>query len=85
MIYERCNMQIPDWLKPYLKNGAYCPDREFLRDLVPQSRLEAILKYAFLELQSTYEGFLVQDENEPTKYNQFVDSDNKKFMVINEG
>lgn len=78
-------MEIPDWLKPFLKNGAYTPDREFLRDLVPQSRLEAILKFAFLELQSEYEGFLVQDNDDPSQYEQFVDADNKKFMVINEG
>ena len=48
---------VPDWLVPFLTPYAYSPNRQFLRDLDPQSRVEAILKFGFLELLSTFEGF----------------------------
>lgn len=36
--------QIPDWLKNTQKEDAFIPDREFVENLEPQSRLEALLK-----------------------------------------
>lgn len=74
---------IPDWLVPFLTPYAYSPNRQFLRDLDPQSRVEAILKFGFLELLSTYEGFLVSDGG--IGFDNFIDSNNDIFMVLNGG
>ena len=69
----------PDWLKPFLKEGAFTPTRDFLSDLVPQSRLEAILKYGFLNLMSTYDNFLVEDGD---LFSQFITSEDQIFKVL---
>lgn len=69
----------PDWLKPFLKEGAFKPTRDFLSDLVPQSRLEAILKYGFLNLMSTYDNFLVEDGD---LFSQFITSEDQIFKVL---
>lgn len=66
----------PDWLKPFLKEGAFTPTRDFLSDLVPQSRLEAILKYGFLNQMSTYDNFLVKDGD------LFITSEDQIFKVL---
>lgn len=76
---------LPNWFKPFLKPNAYTPTREFLRDLVPQSRLEAIVKWGFLELLSTYESFLVPNEDDETIYDKFLTADGENFMVPNNG
>lgn len=39
---------IPDWLKPYMKEGAYTPTKEDIENLEPQSREETYLKYLCL-------------------------------------
>ena len=72
MFFDRCP---PDWLKPFLKEGAFTPTRDFLSDLVPQSRLEAILKYGFLNQMSTYDNFLVKDGD------LFITSEDQIFKV----
>lgn len=74
---------VPDWLVPFLTPYAYSPNRQFLRDLDPQSRVEAILKFGFLELLSTFEGFLVSDGG--TVFDNFIDANNDIFMVLNGG
>lgn len=76
--------EVPSWLRPFLTPYAYDPNRQFLRDLDPQSRLEAILKFGFLELLSTNEGFLVKNEGSSI-YDNFIDSNNEPFMVLNGG
>lgn len=37
--------EIPEWLKPYSKQGAYIPTKEDIEKLEPQSRDEMLLKY----------------------------------------
>lgn len=37
--------EIPEWLKPYSKQGAYTPTKEDIEKLEPQSRDEMLLKY----------------------------------------
>lgn len=74
---------VPDWLRPFLTPYSYSPNRQFLRDLDPQSRIEAILKFGFLELLSTFEGFLVSDGG--LEFNNFIDSNGDIFMVVNSG
>ena len=73
---------IPDWLIPFLTPYDYSPNRQFLRDLDPQSRVEAILKFGFLELLSTYEGFLVSDGE--IGFDNFIDS-NDDIMIWTTG
>lgn len=71
--------EVPDWLRPFLKQDAYDPNKNFLEDLDPQSRVEAILKFGFLALingepSTDYDFFLVDG-----KY--FVDSNDSFLMV----
>jgi hypothetical protein len=39
---------IPEWLRPYFKQGAYIPTKEDIENLEPQSRKEMLLKYMAL-------------------------------------
>lgn len=70
--------EVPDWLRPFLKQDAYNPNQKFLEDLDPQSRVEAILKFGFLSLinppSTDYDFFLVNGE-------YFVDSNDSFLMV----
>lgn len=75
--------EVPSWLRPFLTPNAYDPKRQFLRDLDPQSRLEAILKFGFLELMSSEEGFLVRTNT--AAIDNFIDSNGDTFMVVNGG
>lgn len=72
---------VPKWLRPFLRTGAYSPDLQFLQDLVPQSRIEAILKFGFLGLLSKYGGFLVMSENVTGEYLNFIDSTGRVFRT----
>lgn len=72
---------IPDWFIRFLNDFSYIPTREFIEKLEPQSRLEAILKYGFLNIFDSYESFLVVSEN-GSSYDEFYDSDNLKFFVL---
>lgn len=70
--------EVPDWLRPFLKQDAYNPNQKFLEDLDPQSRVEAILKFGFLALisgSSTDDGFFLVEGN------YFVDSNSNFFKV----
>lgn len=72
---------IPKWLKPFLRNDAYSPDIQFLMDLVPQSRIEAILKYGFLSMLD-FGRFLVLESSESgSSYSNFIDSNGDIFAV----
>lgn len=78
----RDSQDIPKWLKPFLRNGAYSPDVQFLMDLVPQSRIEAILKYGFLSRLVTYGRFLVPESTSSgAEYLNFIDADGNLFHV----
>ena len=66
--------EIPEWLRPFMRTDAYIPQRQFLHDLVPQSRIEAILKFGFLSL--TPSAYLYDSENQ-----QFFTSDNRPIVV----
>lgn len=68
----------PDWFKPFLKIDSFDPDLEFVENLDPQSRVEALLK--FLILGMTYEVFNVVAES-GTGYDEFYDLDGKLFKV----
>lgn len=68
---------VPSWLRPFLKPGAYSPSKQFLVDLVPQSRIEAILKYGFLSATEVYSDLLDADGK------NFIDADDKNFLVLN--
>ena len=37
--------EIPEWLRPYCKQGAYTPTKVDIVKLEPQSRKEVLLKY----------------------------------------
>lgn len=68
--------EIPDWLKPWEKDGAFSPDIRWVEDLEPQSRVEALLKYLILQ------GSTVQHEYLKTSESQyFGTSDNEKVIV----
>lgn len=41
--------QVPEWLKPYIKEYAYIALRQHVEELDPQSREEMILKYIALK------------------------------------
>lgn len=58
--------EVPEWLRPWLRPDAYDPSAQFLHDLEPQSRIEAILKFGFLSMV-------------PNAY--FYDSDGKQFYT----
>ena len=45
---------IPEWLSPYCKQGAYIPTKEDIEKLEPQSRDEMILKYLASDLSNYY-------------------------------
>lgn len=66
---------VPSWLKPFLREGAYSPNLQFVQDLVPQSRIEALLKFMILESMVTYQNFLDADSS------NFLTLDLKKFLV----
>lgn len=68
---------VPSWLRPFLKPNAYSPNRQFLVDLVPQSRVEAILKYGFLSLSESYLNLVDADGK------TFLDSDGNIFQTLN--
>lgn len=67
--------RIPEWLVPFLKENAYNPGKDFLMNLVPQSRLEAILKNMALSSDETHNYFIEAGGN------YFVDADGNKFCV----
>ena len=46
--------EIPEWLRPYCKQGAYIPTKEDIENLEPQSRDEMILKYLASDLSNYY-------------------------------
>lgn len=46
--------EIPEWLRPYCKQGAYIPTKEDIESLEPQSRDEMILKYLASDLSNYY-------------------------------
>ena len=69
---------IPNWLKPFLKPEAYKPTKEFVKDLVPQSRVEALLKYFIIQLTEKFDGFFDSDGK------KFVTSDGLDFMVVSQ-
>ncbi len=68
--------EIPDWLKPWEKDGAFSPDIRWVEDLEPQSRVEALLKYLILQ------GSTVQHEYLKTSENEYcTTSDGEKIIV----
>lgn len=72
---------IPKWLKPFLRNGAYSPDVQFLMDLVPQSRIEAILKYGFLSMLDFGRFLVPESTSSGAEYLNFIDADGNLFHV----
>lgn len=70
----------PDWFKPFLKDDSFDPDLEFVENLEPQSRVEALLKFLILGQNIKYEGFNVVEES-GTGYIEFYDLDGKLFNV----
>lgn len=67
---------VPNWLRPFLREDAYSPNLQFVQDLVPQSRIEALLKYMILELMVTHQNFLDADSKD------FLTSDSQNFLVV---
>ena len=53
---------IPEWLEPYLRQGAYNPTQEDISNLEPQSRQEMILKFASLTEASELSNYYNKQE-----------------------
>lgn len=53
---------IPEWLEPYLKQGAYNPTQEDISNLEPQSRQEMLLKFASLTGASELSNYYTKQE-----------------------
>lgn len=70
---------IPEWLKPYLKQNAYNPTRQDIINIEPQSRSEMLLKYMALYFSGGGDDkniyFTTADDED------FADSDDKYFIV----
>lgn len=67
---------VPDWLKPWEKDGAFSPDIRWVEDLEPQSRAEALLKYLILHGSSFQHEYLKTSDDE-----YIGTSDGEKIMV----
>lgn len=68
--------EVPDWLKPWEKDGAFSPDIRWVEDLEPQSRVEALLKYLILQGSTVQHEYLKTSEDE-----HFTTSDGEKVIV----
>lgn len=66
--------EVPEWLRPWLRRNAYKPSTQFLHDLEPQSRIEAILKFGFLS--ATSGGYFYDSDGK-----QFFTSENRPVIV----
>ena len=53
---------IPEWLEPYLRQGAYNPTQEDISNLEPQSRQEMLLKFASLTGASELSNYYTKQE-----------------------
>ena len=53
---------IPEWLEPYLRQGAYNPTQEDIFNLEPQSRQEMLLKFASLTGASELSNYYTKQE-----------------------
>ena len=54
--------EIPEWLKPYCKQGAYTPTKEDIEKLEPQSRKEMLLKYLTDSVSSDLSNYYTKSE-----------------------
>ena len=54
--------EIPEWLKPYCKQGAYTPTKEDIESLEPQSRKEMLLKYLTDSVSSDLSNYYTKSE-----------------------
>lgn len=69
---------IPEWLRPYLKQDSYNPPKQDITNLEPQSRSEMLLKYIILNSAGgKYDDiyFTTTDDE------YFTDSDDNEFIV----
>ena len=53
---------IPEWLMPYCKQGAYIPTKEDIESLEPQSRDEMLLKYLVDSIASDLSNYYTKSE-----------------------
>ena len=54
--------EIPEWLRPYCKQGAYTPNKEDIESLEPQSRKEMLLKYLTDSVSSDLSNYYTKSE-----------------------
>lgn len=54
--------EIPEWLRPYCKQGAYTPTKEDIEKLEPQSRKEMLLKYLTDSVSSDLSNYYTKSE-----------------------
>lgn len=54
--------EIPEWLRPYCKQGAYTPTKEDIESLEPQSRKEMLLKYLTDSVSSDLSNYYTKSE-----------------------
>ena len=54
--------EIPEWLRPYCKQGAYIPTKEDIESLEPQSRDEMLLKYLVDSIASDLSNYYTKSE-----------------------